>query len=91
MNLIILILLFLAFVCFVLAACGVASRFNLTAAGLAFWVLTQLLPVIARTSAVILALGIGISAIGCEITTKNGSFKFKPTVQDYKAIKELRE
>lgn len=38
------ILLVFAFVCFVLAALGVsASRFNLIAAGLAFWVLSVLL------------------------------------------------
>lgn len=36
------ILLVLAFVAFVLAALGVASRVNLIAAGLALWVLTQI-------------------------------------------------
>lgn len=41
-----LILLVFAFVCFVLAAIGVPNppRFNLVAAGLAFWVLTIILP-----------------------------------------------
>lgn len=38
-----LILLVLAFICFVLAALGVGGRVNLVAAGLAFWVLTLLL------------------------------------------------
>lgn len=38
------LLLLIAFVCFVLAAFGVASRINLMAAGLAAWVLVQLLP-----------------------------------------------
>lgn len=39
-----LILLVFAFVCFVLAAVGVASgRYNLIAGGLAFWVLSLLL------------------------------------------------
>lgn len=40
-----LILLVFSFVCFVLAAVGVPSppRFNLVAAGLAFWVLTIIL------------------------------------------------
>lgn len=90
MNLIILILLILAFVCFILAACKVPSRFDLTATGLALFVLTYLLPAISRLSTVILVAGIALLA-GCEITTKNGSFKFAPTVQDYKAIKELRE
>lgn len=37
-----LILLVLAFLCFVLAAFGVPSRVNLTAAGLALWVLSIL-------------------------------------------------
>lgn len=35
-----LILLLLALICFVLAAAGVQTRINLTAAGLAFWVLS---------------------------------------------------
>ena len=38
-----LILLALAFGCFAAAAAGVASRINLLAAGLALWVLVQLL------------------------------------------------
>jgi len=42
------ILLVAAFVLFVLAAVGVSSRINLTAAGLACWVLTALLPHISR-------------------------------------------
>lgn len=37
------ILLLVAFIIFVLAAIGVPSRVNLTAAGLAVWVLAQLL------------------------------------------------
>lgn len=37
------ILLLLAFVLFLLAAFGVASKINLTAAGLACWVLSQVL------------------------------------------------
>jgi len=37
-----LLLLFIAFVCFVLAAFGVTSRVNLTAAGLALWTLSLL-------------------------------------------------
>lgn len=40
------ILLVFAFVLFVLAAVGVGSRFNLVAAGLACWVLTQLMGLI---------------------------------------------
>jgi hypothetical protein len=35
------ILLFLALVCFILSAAGIPSRVNLTALGLAFWVVTQ--------------------------------------------------
>lgn len=35
-----LLLLLLAFLCFVLDVLGVSTRVNLTAAGLAFWVLT---------------------------------------------------
>ena len=35
-----LVLFILALACFVAAAAGVKSRVNLTAAGLAFWVLT---------------------------------------------------
>lgn len=38
------LLLLIAFICFVLAAFGVASRVNLIAAGLAAWVATHLLP-----------------------------------------------
>jgi hypothetical protein len=38
-----LILLVFGFVFFVLAALGVVSRFNLTAAGLACWILTEIL------------------------------------------------
>jgi hypothetical protein len=38
-----LILLVLALVSFILAACNVPSRFNLIAVGLAFWVLTVIL------------------------------------------------
>lgn len=38
-----LILAFLAFLAFVLAAIGVSSRINLVAAGLALWVLTLLI------------------------------------------------
>lgn len=38
-----LILLICALVCFLLAAAGIPSRVNLTAAGLAFWVLEVLI------------------------------------------------
>lgn len=41
-----LILLVIAFVCFLLAACGVNAKVNLVALGLAAWVLTLLLPVL---------------------------------------------
>lgn len=37
-----------AAVCFVVAAFGVASRVNLVAAGLLFWVLTELIPALQR-------------------------------------------
>lgn len=40
MNVLILVLLVFAFVCFVLAAIPMPSRINLVALGLAFWVLT---------------------------------------------------
>lgn len=40
------ILLLAAFILFVLAAAGVAARVNLLAAGLACWVLAQLLPLL---------------------------------------------
>jgi len=39
-----LVLIVLAIVCFALAAAGVASRVNLTAAGLACWAAATLLP-----------------------------------------------
>lgn len=39
-----LVLLLLAFVLFVIAAFGVATRINLLAAGLAVWVLSQIVP-----------------------------------------------
>jgi hypothetical protein len=38
------LLLLAAFICFVLAAIGIAARVNLMAAGLACWVLTALIP-----------------------------------------------
>lgn len=41
-----LILLILALVCFILAAAGVSSRINLIALGLAFWVLTLIIPLV---------------------------------------------
>lgn len=37
------ILLILAFICFVLSAIGTATRLNLTALGLAFWILSLLI------------------------------------------------
>ena len=43
-----LVLLIVAFVLFVLAAAGVPSRANLTALGLAFWVLSQIVAVYRR-------------------------------------------
>jgi hypothetical protein len=42
------ILVLLAFICFVLAAFGVAARLNLLALGLALLTLTQLTPVLLR-------------------------------------------
>ena len=42
------ILLVAAFVLFLLASVGVSSRINLTAAGLACWVLASLLPHISK-------------------------------------------
>lgn len=42
------LLLLLAFVCFVLAAFGVSSRVNLVAVGLALWVLTELIPALQK-------------------------------------------
>jgi hypothetical protein len=42
------VLLLVAFVLFVLSAFGVASRVNLLAAGLAFWVLVQLLALVLK-------------------------------------------
>ena len=38
-----LVLLILALVCFVVSACGVATRVNLQSLGLAFWVLALLI------------------------------------------------
>lgn len=43
-DVLVLILLIAAFILFALATFGVATRFNLVAAGLACWVLTVLLP-----------------------------------------------
>ena len=40
----VLIMLILGFVCFAAATLNVASRFNLIAAGLAFWILSVLVP-----------------------------------------------
>lgn len=39
-----LLLLIVAFICFLLGAIGVVSRVNLIAAGLALWVLTLIIP-----------------------------------------------
>lgn len=44
MDVLILLLLIAGFVCFVLAAIGVAARLNLLAIGLACWILTALIP-----------------------------------------------
>jgi len=44
MELLILLLLIAAAICFGLAAFGVGGHINLTALGLLFWVLTALLP-----------------------------------------------
>lgn len=44
MQAFVLIMLILGFACFVAATFGVASRFNLIAAGLAFWILASLVP-----------------------------------------------
>lgn len=44
MEVFVLIMLLCGFVCFVAAAFGVATRINLIAAGLAFWILTVLVP-----------------------------------------------
>jgi hypothetical protein len=41
-----LILLVAAFICFVLAACGVNSKVGLVPLGLACWILTILLPLV---------------------------------------------
>jgi hypothetical protein len=46
MDAIVLVLLIAAAVLFVVAAFGVSSRVNLVAAGLACWVLAELLPAI---------------------------------------------
>jgi len=43
MSIVILVLLIVAFICFVVAALGVTTRINLVAAGLACWVLTALI------------------------------------------------
>jgi hypothetical protein len=40
-----LVLLILAFVCFIVAAIGIPSRVNLVALGLAFWVLSLIIRV----------------------------------------------
>jgi hypothetical protein len=47
MDAVTVILLILAFVCFALAAFNVTARVNLTAAGLALWILTVLIPALA--------------------------------------------
>lgn len=44
MEAFVLIMLILGFACFAAASFGVASRVNLIAAGLAFWILTALVP-----------------------------------------------
>jgi hypothetical protein len=44
MEAFVLIMLILGFVCFAAAAFNVAARFNLIAAGLAFWILSVLVP-----------------------------------------------
>lgn len=44
METFVLIMLIAGFVCFLAATFSVATRFNLVAAGLAFWILTALVP-----------------------------------------------
>jgi hypothetical protein len=44
MEVLLLVLLIAAAVCFGLAAAGVASRINLLALGLLFWVVSELIP-----------------------------------------------
>jgi hypothetical protein len=44
LDIVIIILLILGFACFALAAFGVTAKVNLTALGLAFWILTVLIP-----------------------------------------------
>jgi hypothetical protein len=48
MNVLILVLLILGAVCFLLAAANVASRINLVALGLLFWILTVLIPAVQK-------------------------------------------
>lgn len=48
MHVLILVLLILGAVCFLLAAANVATRVNLVALGLLFWILTILIPAIQK-------------------------------------------
>ncbi len=44
MNVLIVVLLVLGFICFAAATGGMPARFNLVAAGLACWILTEMIP-----------------------------------------------
>lgn len=44
MEAFVIIMLILGFACFAAAAVGISSRVNLVAAGLAFWILSVLVP-----------------------------------------------
>jgi hypothetical protein len=48
MNVLILVLLILGAVCFLLGAANVATKVNLVALGLLFWILTVLIPAVQK-------------------------------------------
>lgn len=50
MEVLVLALLIAAAVCFGLAAAAIATRINLVALGLLFWVITAIVPAITRTA-----------------------------------------
>lgn len=73
-----LLLLVFAAVCFIVAAVartkpdGIASRVNLVALGLFSWVLTQLIPAVARAAGVVLLCFI---LVGCTYDEQQRSYK----------------
>lgn len=83
MTILLIILLVCAAICFALATVGVSSRFNLTAAGLFFWVVTQLLPALIKMGCIVLAV---MLLTGCAGSGEGGKWTPQDTAAATDAI-----